>query len=540
LIALESRQIGGDVSLHEQLSTHLAGFRSAPLLFAGAGLSRRYLDLESWEGLLRRYAAEAGRPYEYYFASADGDLPAVASAIATDMHERWWNEDRYLESRNLFASAAVRRDSALKIEIARYMASSIDRLPVRGPLATEIEKLRGIVIDGIVTTNYDPLLEKLFPDFRAFIGQDELLFSDPQGIGEIYKIHGSHDDPNSLVLTAEDYERFRDRNPYLAAKLLTIFVEHPVVFVGYSLNDPNVIDILLSIAACLTTENIGKLQDRLVFVQWDPDATAPKLGPATIVTSGLSIPVITASVADFGEVFDALAGLHRKFPVRLLRRLKEHVYKLVLEKEPVATLYAQDLEADTDLTDAEVVIGVGIADRIHKRGYRALDRLDLVDDVLNNDGNFDPKSIVRDALPELLKSMDYVPLYKYLRGAGYLSEDGRLRREEELDSRVIARSKRIRQWLVPPKNYLKTADTVLGSVHGFDELRERGGISHVLYYGLLLPDEDMNTTELLTFLKDQRGRLNRYSSPYKSQYFKLVCLYDWLLYSGRRPKDITA
>ena len=214
-----------------------------------------------------------GQPYEYYFASANGDLPAVASAIATDMHERWWNEDRYLESRNLFASAAVRRDSALKIEIARYMASSIDRLPVQGPLATEIEKLRGIVVDGIVTTNYDPLLEKLFPDFRAFIGQDELLFSDPQGIGEIYKIHGSHDVPNSLVLTAEDYERFRDRNPYLAAKLLTIFVEHPVVFVGYSLADPNVIDIVVSIAVCLTTENIGKLQDRLVFVQWDPDAT---------------------------------------------------------------------------------------------------------------------------------------------------------------------------------------------------------------------------------------------------------------------------
>jgi hypothetical protein len=54
-----------DVGLREQISDHLSGFRSAPFLFAGAGLSRRYLGLDSWEGLLRRFAAEAGRPYEY-------------------------------------------------------------------------------------------------------------------------------------------------------------------------------------------------------------------------------------------------------------------------------------------------------------------------------------------------------------------------------------------------------------------------------------------------------------------------------------------
>jgi hypothetical protein len=223
--------MGVDVGLREELSVHLGGFRSAPFLFAGAGLSRRYLGLESWEGLLRRYSAEVGRPYEYYLATANGSFPSVASAIAADMHERWWREDRYVESRERFASAAVRRDSALKIEIARYLADSIDRLPSGGQLANEIDRLGRIVIDGIVTTNYDPLLETLFPDFRVFVGQDELLFNDPQGVGEIYKIHGSHAVPNSLVLTAEDYERFRERNPYLAAKLLTIFVEHPVVFV---------------------------------------------------------------------------------------------------------------------------------------------------------------------------------------------------------------------------------------------------------------------------------------------------------------------
>jgi hypothetical protein len=523
------------VDLREQLAAHLGGFRSAPFLFAGAGLSRRYLDLESWAGLLRRYADELGRPFEYYLATANGILPAVASAIAADMHERWWNEDRYSESRRLFTSAAMRRDSALKIEISRHLASSIERLPQQGPLAAEIEKLRSIVVDGIVTTNYDPLLEELFPDFRVFIGQDELLFSDPQGIGEVYKIHGSYDIPNSLVLTAEDYERFRQRNPYLAAKLLTIFVEHPVVFVGYSLTDPNITDILVSIASCLTTDNIGRLQDRLIFIQWDPSATTPALSPATIVASGFTIPVLTATVADFVEVYDALASLHRKFPVRLLRQLKEHIYRLVLEKEPVATLHTVDLEADTDIAKIEVVIGVGVMDRIQPLGYRAVVRQDLVDDILNDSGKFDPGSIVLHALPQLLKPTPYVPVFKYLRGAGYLDGDGRLQREEGLDPRVIGVVQSIPQRLVPPITYRNTAGVVLNSIHSFNELLESGGVKRMLFYGMLLPDEEMDPGQLLTFLQDQRDQIDGYNSLSKVQYFKLVCLYDWLVY-GRQVR----
>lgn len=132
-------------------------------------------------------------------------------------------------------------------------------------LLEELDLCKKIVIDGIITTNYDNLLEKIFSDFKTYIGKEELFFSSPQGVGEIYKIHGCQSKPNSLILTHEDYISFEKRNPYLAAKLLTIFTEHPIIFIGYSLTDENILKILNSIAQCLTNDNLQKLKNRLIF-----------------------------------------------------------------------------------------------------------------------------------------------------------------------------------------------------------------------------------------------------------------------------------
>lgn len=348
-----------DMPLQEDLQTHLEQFHTAPFLFVGSGLSRRYLGLEDWEGLLRRFAEMTNRPYEYFRSSGSGMPPAIATEIARQLHEVWWQSPTFEDSREKYKSEATNPESALKIEIARYLENvSVKRVP-SFDLTRELEILANATIDGVITTNWDLLLESIFPEFHPYVGQDELLFSASQGIGEIYKIHGSCSKPNSLVATAADYERFEERNPYLAAKLLTVFVEHPVIFLGYSLNDQNVSRILQSIALCLSSENINQLRDHLILVSWDHNEEGYRWMDSNIVTHGFSIPVKTVVTNSFIPIFDCLASLPRKFPARLLRRLKKHVYELVHDNDPAGRLSVMDIDDDSDMSKIKVVYGVG-------------------------------------------------------------------------------------------------------------------------------------------------------------------------------------
>lgn len=512
----------------------------APFLFIGSGLSRRYTGADDWEGLLRHFAEMTDRPYEYYKTSAGGDLPAVASKIADSFHDLWWSEAEFEDSRQAYVATGLRdRESALKVEVARYVEDLPASLPESGPLAEEVELLSRAVVDGVITTNFDPILETLFPEFRVFVGQDELMFANPQGIGEIYKIHGSCSDPDSLVLTAEDYQRFDQRNAYLASKLMTIFVEHPVVFLGYSLGDRNVTSILRAIAACLRQDNVDQLRDRLVFVRWDNDSPS-SISPHTVMVDGFVIPVIEVVVPDFIEVFTVLASLRRTFPAQLLRRLKEHVYELVLTDDPHEQLFVAEIGDDTRAQDIDVVFGVGVGAQLGEHGYVGIDRWDLIKDVLDGSRRYRASAVVAESLPRILAQPGNVPVFKYLRQSGALDPNGDIRTEASVPTKVAAMAARIRAGMPASSAHKRKAPEVLASVHGVADLERQLGEKNVLGYGTCMTADMVDPAELLDFLQRHRHYLTEKSWE-NTQYVKLVCLYDWAVYGlNSSPTDAAA
>lgn len=504
-------------TVQEQLEEHLRPL-GGPFLFVGAGLTRRYAGLPNWEGLLRHFAQWTPQPYEYYFGLASGELPRVASLIADDFYNVWWSDPQFAESREANGTSVRNGSSALKIEVARHVVDWLASSSVPAELRHEFELLQKANVDGVITTNYDGLLNLVYPEFELFIGQDELLFSDTQGIAEIYAIHGSATAPESLVLTRSDYDEFQDRNAYLAAKLLTIFVEHPVLFLGYSLGDSNIRTILQSLVRGLKTANVGKLARRLIFVEWEADSTS-SISETVIVVDNVTIPITRVVVPDFIEVFGALAARERAMPAKWLRILKEQVYEIVRTNDPKGRLVAYaDIDSD-NAKNISVVFGVGA--KMGVFGIVGLNRDDLMVDVLGNpDGGYPAEEIVEKVLSKM-NTRTWCPIYKYLREAGLLNRDGSFVDPTKVPAKVILRAAdndAVLQTQIPGHN--RVSMTRLRAKHD-----DRWFFNEALNMQAHTKDADGLREYLI-----EKESLRNDDNWWSAQYAKLVVAYDAMVY----------
>lgn len=515
----------------KNIKDYVGEFKRAPFLFVGSGLSRRYLNIEDWNGLLKKFSESIEIDYQYLLSSAEQNLPLVASELAKRFHSKWWEDIAFEKSRKKYKNICNDRESALKIEISHYIKGCISNLTDNPELVSEIKLLNKVVIDGIITTNWDNFLESLFTDFKTFVGQNELIFSSPQGIGEIYKIHGCSSQPNSLVLTDRDYDNFDKRNPYLAAKLLTIFTEHPVIFLGYSLQDENILKILDSISSCLTSDNIKKLQDRLIFIQWNPRIREAKFINETISVNGIRVPVKSITVPNFTTTFTALSQIERKFPARMLRRLKEHVYDLVIDHEKQSKLYVQNIDADTEnIENLEVVFGVGAINKIAGAGYKRIGRLELIENLINNKA-LDSMKITTDTLPESLKGTKYIPFFKYLRESAYIdSENNLIGTTEERICKHFNLAKDVKFYYPNVSSYVRKRQIIEGENLNLTEIIDKYDWKVFLQIFPYINISNYPSSDLLEIIKENYNILEGNSTTEKNAFYKLICYYDWLKY----------
>jgi hypothetical protein len=506
--------------MKDQLKAQIHQIGTGSVLFLGSGISRRYISLPTWEALLAKFSI-CGKEFGYYRSAADGSLPLAASMLAEDFHKLWWNDDRFKASRSKYESLIKNKADPLKYEIAEFIQahSSLGTAP---EITAEVALLKNSCVDAIITTNWDCLLEGLFPEFRVFSGQDELLFANPSMIAEIYKIHGSCTKPPSMVATKEDYTAFEERNPYLASKLLTIFLEHPIIFFGYSLTDTNIGLILDSIVRCMGTGHLNQLQNRLFFVEWSPDTKTPTMSQSVYRLNSpgsAPLPITLIQTSSFLPVFEALQEKHRKIPLRILRYCKEQLYELVHSNAPGDRLCVLPFEDSPKLDRVEFVVGVGASNAVAAgKGYAMISRRDLIEDYLFDWQKFDPKLLLQHTLPVFLKSSKYTPVLKYLHAAGIkthadLKTSGLLGGEFQYPQ---VKNHFYRNHL--PKIKDLTLEELVAS---YDEM-------HVLHYIPVLLDYKLDPTQVIVHL---RKLLHLYEKPNSRTIVnQAICACDQAMY----------
>lgn len=385
-----------------------------PFLFVGSGFSKRYMNTEKWDELLKVFCKEySDNDFQYNVYSNQveekdyyGRQPAIAKLLEKDYNDAVLTLKKYQEFRFNHKGQLNNNDSALKIAISEYLLKA-----QYDSTNKEIKLLRQLgkrSLSGIITTNYDILLEQLFPEYTVYVGQEELLFNNISGIGEIYKIHGSVTKPNSLILTSADYLEFEKNASYLIAKLLTIFLEYPVIFMGYSLSDRNIKNIFKTISECLTQEKLDQLKDRLIFVEY---SKTEQLSEFDIQFDRNNIKMNKISTTDFARIYKVISETKSKYNPVILRQLRRDIYEMANNVQTLDKIVAVGFENLDDITKIkQFVLGVGVA----KNGH-IIKAEQLYEDIVFDNQYFNPDLVIEEYLPELLKNNSGgLPMYKYL------------------------------------------------------------------------------------------------------------------------------
>ena len=427
-------------NIEEKIKEIVASFSQLPYLFIGTGLSIRYANAFSWDTLLyniwkeihgdERFKFDKGLQrieYELRVTLSDKTdeqkkyyvFPQLASELQKEFNTLYYSDESF-ETR-VFTNDESNEIISNKYDPFKYYVTKCTSQIKIDESKPEYSELVSLLqnqnkIAGIITTNYDTCLESLFKEFDVMIGQESMLLSNVNSIFEIYKIHGSISDPNSIVFTKEDYDYFDNKLKYLSSKLLTIFVEHPIVFIGYGMGDPNIQDLFSAISECLSHEALQKAKDNFIFI-------TPAFGADEEVRTrefnygANKISMTELVLEDYSIFYKELSAIVSSMPVKLMRKMQDMVTKYVYSTEATNNIIFGSINSP-DIDDDKAAIYIGSMDTISQIGFETFDIMDILEDILFNNKPF----LINDKLItntfkniRSISGSTYLPVYKYMK-----------------------------------------------------------------------------------------------------------------------------
>jgi len=216
--------------------------RPLALIGAGVSISSGY---PSWPELIIALADEAKAALQ---ERGEG-LPPKFQSILTNLHDPAWEAEEYarLLGPDKF-SAFIRQGFALKNAV-KEPHLAIARMGFRHYL----------------TTNYDPCIEAALD--IAGRAHQVLHWSDQVGVSDFLRdlsnfgaavrvvyLHGYYRRTEDVIMTESSYSKRYIESEDTRRKLLAIFMTQPVVFIGFSLNDPDLAQFMREVVARVGTE----------------------------------------------------------------------------------------------------------------------------------------------------------------------------------------------------------------------------------------------------------------------------------------------
>jgi hypothetical protein len=257
----------------------------AGAMFVGAGVSMS-AGYPSWRGLLK----EIGEELEIDPADVD-DLAALAQ----------WHVRR--------TSGYQRIRQVIKREIGKER-----------PITEAVRAIARLPIQHIWTTNYDRLIERGFAEISRPIdlvsSQGSISSRAGAGAVRLYKMHGSIEALEDIVIATEDYELFRSKRGAYLPLLFGHLASYSFLFVGLSFSDPNIKHVLSLIRESFhdsPPEHFAivrrpQREDYKTKPEYEARLRQHSLWADDLLRYGLAV----VEVDDFGEIDDLLHEVERR------------------------------------------------------------------------------------------------------------------------------------------------------------------------------------------------------------------------------------
>lgn len=493
------------------INSFVSKFHTHPVLFIGTGMSIRYLEESfTWRGLLERVMTDLdGNDEEFYniHSHCKGNYPLMASEI-----ERIFNKILEKDRNGKFkfvndAFFEAIRNGADYSRFKIYLNTLLSGGKLKPEMAEEIKVLKTIRknISSIITTNYDNLIEDIF-QFEPLVGNN-ILLSNPYG--SVYKIHGTIGDPSSIIITQEDYQKFETKYELIRAQLLSLFIHNPIIFIGYSLTDDNIKNLLHTIFSYVEpdSEQAEKIRDNFLVVERDEGNENIEVLQYDIIIDNKSIKINKIKTDNFIEIYRSLSNLRLPISAMDIRKVQDIVGDIYKGTDGIKVEITEDLDS---LKNSDKVIVIGSNKTIRYQYQTAKELMNNYFSVIEESDEQRLSLIDK----YQINSNQYFPIF------GFSKINSEIHNEKTLKEYQINKISSI-------KNNLSSFNKLNCSHHSIRDILDDESIkpsykNDSIIYSVLIK-KDISIDDLEKYLKD-------YSDSKSTDYNKLLVVYDFLKY----------
>lgn len=319
-----------------------------PIIFIGAGLSKGYLvNYPSWIELLEKVWEEIGEKNFYSVLNSISDDVGkkeidekkkefytnikIASLIENRIREKYNSGE--LQIKDLTPKDVYFKKINL---LKKYLSSIFDEYVVKEEKNEEIQEFQNMLKKSrtILTTNYDCFIEDNFEvkdrEFlKKYIGQKGLFRSENMHC-ELYKIHGCSKEPNSIVITEDDYKSYSKNSILITSKIISSLLNSPIIFFGYSLTDLNIRDIIKNFSNSLDENEKNRLSKKMIIINWKEGEN--KFLEETVTDESLNCTFTIIKTDNYLEVYKKIAKINQGATPIEISKFEHIIKELIIQK----------------------------------------------------------------------------------------------------------------------------------------------------------------------------------------------------------------